>query len=257
MRIDRPWIKSEENRRRRGYLIRAALAAAVIFVVFLMIGHIRIANTDNTEQGTARLAMLESGDVTATEKAIIDLRAQRDESIRGGVTDLAERFSDTVIMGDSLAARLSEYELISPASVAACRGASVGNASAELAAVAAASPKQVVFDYGLDDMVVYKANIDAFITDYSAVIEGLRAKLPEADFYLCSVVPVSESVSSSSADRGYTDTYNIALRKMCDTYDIKFINVAELVTQYSGDGIHPSPSFLTPWLVRMADVLGI
>jgi len=253
---DKPWIKSEEIAKRKSYLIRTGIVLAVILVLILAVGHFHFGSTDDTKQGTAKLASLESMDVSENQETIDKLRAQRDADILDPDANLETKFSGTIVMGDSLAWELIEYKVLPSSCVVAKCGAGTADADNAFAAAAARNPSKIVLDYGLDDLTDYKADADGFISQYGLLIDSLKARFPGAKLYLCSITPASPDILSLVPEYGYYSVYNTALVKLCGDKGVTYIDVTDLVTDYSSDGIHPAATFLTPWAKRIAEKIG-
>jgi len=251
------WFKGEDAEKRFSYLIRIVIILIIIFLLVRAVGHFSTGQTDSTAQGKARLTELESQDVKDSRQTIDTLRSQWAAEDEQAAETLKARYKTTMIMGDSLAQKLIEYEILGTDTVAARRGITVSELAETTAAVTSAEPKYVILTYGLDDLDTYRADASSFIRDYSVTVDTIKQNLPNAKICVCSITPVSDAVINKDVEYSYTTVYNTALKQMCTDKSLTYIDATDLVTAYSGDGIHPAKSFFASWAQRMADSAGI
>lgn len=100
-------------------------------------------------------------------------------------------------------------------------------------------------------------NEGIFIEDYRRIIEDIKAQNPSAQIYIQSILPVSQTVSDSSAyiknDR--IQLYNELLQGLATEEQVMYINVAEAVAvdgvlpeDAAVDGIHLKKEYCDKWL---------
>ena len=107
-------------------------------------------------------------------------------------------------------------------------------------------------------------NKDIFIKRYSKVIDAVKERIPNAEIYLQSVLPVSESASASSPFGVTNDNINklnVKIEKLALDYGIHYINPASALMNSDGalpddaasDGIHLNKKYCKIWLTYIID----
>lgn len=107
-------------------------------------------------------------------------------------------------------------------------------------------------------------NKDIFIKRYSKVIDAVKERIPNAEIYLQSVLPVSESASASSPFGVTNDNINklnVKIEKLASDYGIHYINPASALMNDNGalpddaasDGIHLNKKYCKIWLTYIID----
>jgi hypothetical protein len=175
------------------------------------------------------------------------------------VENLKSRFLDAnvVVMGDSLATGLEDYDILDAQSVIANRGAGMATIDNHIETASNLLPQVVVLEYGLNDIEYYNGNADKFINLYTEKIDKIREELPNAVIYVCKIIPVKESVTKERELFTHIDEYNQAIEKMCSEKNISCLDTGSLIEDYSGDGIHPKYSYYKYWAAYIAEVVGI
>ena len=102
-----------------------------------------------------------------------------------------------------------------------------------------------------------------FIERYGVLIDELKALQPDAVIYVESILPVTKAESDASDiyNMGHINEYNALIRRMAEDKDIKYLNVAECVTNADGylyddaatDGIHLTKEYCDKWLAYIVD----
>lgn len=107
-------------------------------------------------------------------------------------------------------------------------------------------------------------NKDIFINRYSKVIDAVKERIPDAEIYLQSVLPVSESASASNPFGVTNDNINklnVKIEKLAADYGIHYINPASALMNSDGalpddaasDGIHLNKKYCKIWLTYIID----
>ncbi len=173
--------------------------------------------------------------------------------------NLKKRFTDggVVVMGDSLAMGLIEYNLLDSQSVVAKRGAGMATIDKHIATVSKMLPKIVVLEYGLNDIEYYNGDAKRFISLYEEKIEKIQKQLPDATIYVCKVTHVKKSTLKKRPLFKHIDDYNQVIEKLCKKKKVSYLSTDYLIEQYSKDGIHPTFSYYKYWAAYIAEVAGI
>ena len=173
--------------------------------------------------------------------------------------NLKKRFIDgnVVVMGDSLAMGLTEYNLLDSQSVVAKRGAGMATIDTHINTVSKLLPKVVVLEYGLNDIEYYNGDAKRFIELYEKKIDKIQKELPDATIYVCKVIKVKKSVLTKRPLFKHVSEYNEAIEKMCKNKNIPYLSTDYLIDKYSKDGIHPQFSYYKYWAAYIAEVAGI
>ncbi|WP_297519260.1 GDSL-type esterase/lipase family protein [uncultured Clostridium sp.] len=164
-----------------------------------------------------------------------------------------EIFSSSLIMGDSQTEGLTVYGFLDNTSVIGVKGGNLVSAKANnITTLSSLSPKHIFTLYGMNDILIYQSNIDGFIDDYTSLIKEIQALLPDSKVFVNSILPVEEKVTIGRPVYKQIDTYNTALRAMCDELDVEYVNSNQILidntTLFEGDGMHLKPSFYNKWL---------
>ncbi len=183
-------------------------------------------------------------------------------SLDGGMPSLdklkqynyTEVFSDCVILGDSIARGLDTYEILPSSEVFAVDGVYVGEVDSALVNAASMYPKKAFFTYGLNDMDVYKDDLDLYREDYTALLTRARELMPDTEFYVTLLLPVNDYALSNHEVYGRRDEYNEVIKEICGELGITWMDLSftYLDEYYDDDGIHPYPDFYYGWLYYMA-----
>ncbi len=221
---------------RRG--LRAAGAAAAALIVIAVIvsavrsARLRALENSYTSQGEAYLRALESQDLSAVKASIREKQTDNKKAsveellakIDSGEADLWACFDDAVILGDSRGDDF-QYNGFLPKSKILCDlGASCGKALDYLDTVASMAPKQIIFTYGMNDVDGNFSSADAFTAEYLKVINEFRAKLPDSEYYVNSIIPVTEHAIENDSNYENIPAYNEALKQMCAANDLVWID---------------------------------
>ncbi len=107
-------------------------------------------------------------------------------------------------------------------------------------------------------------NKDIFINRYSKVIDAVKERIPDAEIYLQSILPVSKKASDSSPF-GVTNEnitlLNSKIEKLASDYGIRYLDPASALKNSDGvlpdeaasDGIHLNKKYCKIWLTYIID----
>ena len=106
---------------------------------------------------------------------------------------MKERFSGAVVMGDSIAASFTEYDVLNTSSVVAKIGIHFSELDDQIEQAKQLDPQIVFLAYGMNDVTKTNGDVDKFIKDYSDVIKKIQKAMPDAHIFVNAVFPVQES----------------------------------------------------------------
>lgn len=182
-------------------------------------------------------------------------------------------FDDAVFIGDSLTEELILTTSLSNTTVYAYKGLMVDTAFTKavirqgeqkvsvMDALAATDFAKVYIMFGINETGWVYSNI--FQEKYGAIIDRIREINPDAVIYIQSILPVSQSVSSTHSyitnDR--IDEYNGLLRQLAEEKQAYYVDVRQAVMGEDGalpedaaaDGIHPAKSYCEKWLTYLQE----
>ena len=94
---------------------------------------------------------------------------------------------------------------------------------------------------------------------YKQEIQKLQEKLPNTKFYVNLIFPVTDAAIAQQSHLARWQSFNEAIKQMCDELGITCIDSNSLVNSdsYEPDGIHMVYSFYQGWAEYMAEVAGI
>lgn len=168
------------------------------------------------------------------------------------------KFSNTIILGDSIVEGLSAYRLLKPTQAISTRGRRSDNCAKDIEKAAGLSPKRVILHYGMNDLEYCRGNAKQFIKYYQSAIALVRKQMPKAEIYVHAILPIDQSAIRETPVYGQWKSFNQALKKLCQKEKIKFIDGGFLLkktSDYEPDGIHPKYPFYEDWLPYLLGVL--
>lgn len=200
--------------------------------------------------------------IATAEKEILESKKSNSSNKESDLNNknFKELFSSTVIMGDSQSQGLDIYDILNPTSVIAVKGGNITKANSNnISTLKNLYPTNIFTLYGMNDMLIYKDDIDSFVKDYSSLIKNIQKELPEANIFVNCIMPVSDKVTKSNPIYKDIDNYNLELEKMCKDLNITFINPSSILTDnpdlLEADGMHFKPLFYKYWLDFLQEYL--
>lgn len=252
-------IKSEKDR----VLQTAVIVAVGILVIGGITVALRLSNPQkDTKKGTEILKTMDEMDVSKADKKIKELEAQEREAEQDAEEQPAsEKFTDCLVMGDSITQGLYEYGMLDQANVQADRGAGVSagdnkKLADHIARAKEMKPSVLFLSYGMNDVGAQNGDADGFIKAYRPVIRDLKKSLPDTKIYVNSILPAAQTAMEQNSVYAEIPEFNQKLKKLCEKEKVTFIDNTDLVKQeyYAGDGIHMSTGYYKEWVNHMAEV---
>ena len=164
-----------------------------------------------------------------------------------------------MVIGDSIAQGFAEFDVLTASSVTARTGAGLTQLDGQIEAAREINPATVFLSLGINDVIATNGDVDAFISDYTSVLNQIREELPGVNIFVNSILPAQQKAVSEESVYGQISEYNEALRVLCRSRDIGFIDNTELVQEeyYEQDGIHFRSEFYPLWAEHMAEVAAL
>jgi len=164
-------------------------------------------------------------------------------------------FNTSVVLGDSITEGLSAYGYLNSDQVFCKIGGSILNGDSMFKSAAATYPRFAFFSFGMNDMGNYRGNADNFISKYEKLLKNFKKTSPKTRFFINSIsTPSDEALSHNKSLKNYKK-FNQALRKMCSSMNITYIDNSYILDEnsklYAGDGIHVNTGYYPLWLNNM------
>ena len=211
------------------------------------------------EKGLAVIKELESVEVADVEKILESIAREKSESEQEwNERSLKERYENAMVLGDSEAASLSAYDILSENEVAALVGCSIEAADEHVQAAIDARPSVVFMTYGKNDLGRY-GSPEEFVDVYAEKISTLQKGLPDAKIYITSIFPSAQFVKDERPYMANDTAFNEALQKKAEKMNLEYIDCTELVSDeyYEPDGDHFIKDFYELWAEYLADTVGL
>lgn len=252
-------------------ILAICLGAAVVLAIFFKVSidrkKTREAEINNTVKKLEALAK-NKDNLSEIEKQIQEMddatretRSVEESMASDNILKLNERFTGSVVVGDSLTEGLVAYKILGNDKVVYKRGVSIKNTLPLLQTAVGLNPSNVFMAFGMNDIEAYQADIASFIQTYKEKIEYVRQNLPNAKIFVNNIQPATEKVVKKRMDFSRVPQYNEALENMCEELAITFIDNQSILEEhpefYAQDGIHVSISYYPLWLENMAKKAGI
>lgn len=254
---------SKIKRKTKRNLILAGLAAAVLILIVLIvhgIGRLISPGTD-TSAGLEYIHGKESENAVDIEDKI-SLLEQKDGADGGGEEDarsLKERFSTAVVIGDSVTQGFSEFDILNTSSVLSKIGLHLYETEELIKQAKEISPSTVFLAGGRNDLAATRGDADEFTDQYAEVLDEIAGELPDANIFVNSILPVQDKALEEDPYLKEIAEYNEALKELCDSRDIGFIDNTELAEDryFEQDGQHFKAEFYPVWAEHMAEVAAL
>lgn len=252
-------------RRQRLILISGIVLLGIIcFFIYRKMNE----RTIDTSEGLKILRELEKKDVSEIDAKIQAVRPPKDKEETDTETDteiaaeidpasIPEHFRGCVVMGDSIANELVEYQVLDESVVVADIGMMIRNAQEHKQKASNLNPGKVFLSYGLNDIEDPNGTGASFSQEYKEFLDEMRELLPNAEFYITSITPANQEAIAKQPQYQKNAEYNEALKAMCEEDgNVTFIDTRDLITEdvYEGDGIHFRPAYYESWAKRMIEV---
>ncbi|MGN0711434.1 MAG: GDSL-type esterase/lipase family protein [Anaerovoracaceae bacterium] len=189
--------------------------------------------------------------------------------------ELLAAYNKTLIIGDSRTEGFRLYSGVKNASYFCAKGISVdkiasgqklniqGNQLSVYDLLDSTDFDKVIIAVGMNELGW--TYMDSFLAEYGKLIDGIRAKQPEAKLFLHAVLPVTEE--KDKTDSIYNNRqiywYNENIMKLAADKNAVFVNPAGAVTDENGflvadattDGVHLTSQYCRLWANYLAEMI--
>ena len=156
--------------------IRIGVGCALVITVILLavqgVSNLTKKPVD-TSEGIAYIKGKESADAKTIEQKINQLEKKDGTGDSSDTRSMKERFSGAVVMGDSIAASFTEYDVLNTSSVVAKIGIHFSELDDQIEQAKQLDPQIVFLAYGMNDVTKTNGDVDKFIKDYSGSMDWL------------------------------------------------------------------------------------
>ena len=249
------------KRKTKRYLVILGLAAVIIILVVAIVRGVGglIRPSVDTSAGLEYIQEQEAGDVTEIESKISLLEQQ--DSPEDGEDDrsVREKFGGAVVIGDSVTNGFTVYDVLNASSVISKIGVHLYETDELIAQAKEISPGTIFLALGRNDLAATEGDVDEFISQYTEVLNKIAEEVPDANIFVNSIFPVQESAIEEDPYLAYISDYNTALKELCDSKSIAFIDNTDLVEDryFEQDGQHFIADFYPIWAEHMAEVAAL
>lgn len=207
-------------------------------------------------KGIEIIKELEKKDVSKSEEKINLVQSSLqgvniNQQNNNGKINLIDKFSSSVILGDSRAESIVSYGILNNSSVVAYKGRNLISAQKEgdINKAINLAPTNIFLTYGLNDVEIY-GNPSGFVNEYKKIIKDIQSKLPNSKIYVNSIFNVNNKAISKSPDLKNVSVFNAAIINMCNELGVIYIDGSSIVdaSSYESDGIHFKPGFNKRWV---------
>lgn len=210
-------------------------------------------NLKQIEEVVKFIKELESKDVIEVENKINSIDEIKDVKDK----DFKKVFENYVIMGDSRAEVLVEYEILNKSSVIAYKGRNTDIAMKDIDILENLHPRKIFMNYGMNDMEYFGGDANSFVQHYEKLIEDIKIKYPKSKIYISDILPVQQKAIDKKSVYSKVEEFNDSLKEMCNRLGLNFIETRNIVIEnpkfYEPDGIHLIQDFYPLWLKELSD----
>nr|WP_294493137.1 GDSL-type esterase/lipase family protein [uncultured Mediterraneibacter sp.] len=248
------------TRKTKRNILLCASAVVIMILIILIVQGIRglMNSSADTSAGLDYIRQEEEGNVAEIEAKISRLDAQSE----GGEEvsrSLKERFAGAAVIGDSVAQGFAEFNVLNSSNVTAQIGAHLTQLDDQIESAKQISPTVVFLSIGANDVTSTNGDAGLFTDQYTEVLEEIRREMPEANVFVNSIFPARQKAIDKEPLLEKIPEYNAALKELCDSMNIGFIDNTELVREeyYEQDGQHFKAEFYPIWAEHMAEVAAL
>ncbi|MDO4454576.1 MAG: GDSL-type esterase/lipase family protein [Eubacteriales bacterium] len=232
------------------------LILMICTAAFLNSNHVKAVEQNSIAEGIAYIESMEQKETAEIEEEIKEIKRQeRQKAMENGELSVWDQFYDSIIMGDSRCVGLTEYELLDSQHVIANPGDRIDVIPEYIDTIAMLNPEKLFLCYGLNDVMGYYAEPSEFTEKYNNILKQVKERLPDVEIYINSILPVQDIALYQNAGFSEIESYNEALRILCENNGYIFIDNTQTVQEhmdlYEDDGIHLMKDFYEYWLMNM------
>lgn len=164
-----------------------------------------------------------------------------------------EYFKEDLFMGDSITEAITYLGLLEQQNVCGQVGVNINESLSQISSIKISNPNNIYLLYGVNDMDD-RADSQWFVEQYRGLVCSLKAKFPNANIYVQSVLPVAGIVEQRQphTNNNYIKKCNAQLLKMTEQENVQYLDIASLLDDnsqqlYEADGFHFKAPFYKLW----------
>ena len=227
----------------------AAICFCVLFVIIRGTGVGAASESPDAKNGAEYISGIEKRDVKELSERIgkasksrkLDSAKEKLTALDNEETDIWNLFDGIVIVGDSRSEAFVEYDYLPESVVVAKKGANLKYADEVIDDVVSKQPDSIIFTYGINDVTGNWISPEPFIERYKYIISEYKKQLPDADIFVCSIIPVYEKAIEDDPTLIALPEYAEAVREMCDEEGYIFMDCDDIYDYkeyYEDEGMH-------------------
>lgn len=174
---------------------------------------------------------------------------------------LRSLFSDTIVIGNSRAYCAIHCGLLTGNEVMYVWAAHVDEMMDTTVQAAQLYRDKALFMLGVNDLGYYKADVEGFKRDYTALINAYREINPDCEIYIQEIIPVNEAFRFRWANMDRVVDYNAAIREMCEETGCTFVTSTVYALEEflldDGTGVHYDGQYHIYWAQTMANQMNL
>ena len=247
----------KQRTKRRIVLGICIIAAAAVIILIIQGVRGLLGSGADTSAGLEYIEKEEAGNINAIEEKISLL--ERQDNNAEDTRSIKEKFTGSVVLGDSVAQGFLEYDILNASSVVAEIGVHLNELDEQIEKVKELSPGVLFLYLGMNDVTATYGDVESFVSEYRAVLTHLKEEVPDAHIFVNSIFPVQEKATAGEPLLVRIPDYNEALKELCDSQTVAFIDNTSLAEEqyYEQDGVHFKADFYPIWAERMAEVAAL
>lgn len=243
---------------------RAPLSGCTLFILFSITPFINLTGTKDQQENMTNtlLTTYAQQDVSTIKQQIKE--QQQSVLLTKETTPLdilQQQFQNTVVLGDSIAAGLIEYGILSDEVIYAKRGLRSDNSDIFIDQMLESSPDIIFLELGMNDLEYCQGDSDLFKSQYMTLLERIHTSVPDAKIYINAILPMDELAMEHMPIYENYENFNIVLMELCDSQNATYIDnnfiLQDMEDKYEFDGIHPKYNFYQKWAQNMAYIAGL
>ena len=247
----------KQRTKRRIVLGICIIAAAAVIILIIQVVRGLLGSGADTSAGLEYIEKEEAGNINAIEEKISLL--ERQDNNAEDTRSIKEKFTGSVVLGDSVAQGFLEYDILNASSIVAEIGVHLNELDEQIEKVKGLSPGVLFLYLGMNDVTATNGDVESFVSEYRAVLMQLKEEVPDAHIFVNSIFPVQEKATAGEPLLARIPDYNEALKELCDSQTVAFIDNTSLAEEqyYEQDGVHFKADFYPIWAERMAEVAAL
>ncbi len=256
-----------------------AIAVLLILLIAVLNPNKKSVISEETAAGRAYITEESRKNVLEIQNRIDSAKENANTGAEGGIADLPDlqsqidslqireltpeeiysyrdRLASTIIVGDSMAQAVLEYELLDENHVMYQRSASISQLDEQISAALSMLPDTIVFFMGLND-INYFEDPSEYYNAFAQKIFWIKEQRPDLRILICSMLPPSEDLAAEREDLARSPEYDAMLSLLCEQTGCLYADCKWMVRQelYLEDGLHFNYGFYCVWLQYIAGIL--